>query len=85
MMKYMYLVCLLVFWSFSVKGQGRMDRENEYRTQVFDAYPTVEETARSLKTSGYNPFENPTGIWFSKGGRFDSKRYTRGNPVSLYV
>ena len=67
MMKYMYLVCLLVFWSFSVKGQGRMDRENEYRTQVFDAYPTVEETARSLKTSGYNPFENPTGIWFSKG------------------
>ena len=67
MMKYMYLVCLLVFWSFSVKGQGRMDRENEYRTQVLDAYPTVEETARSLKTSGYNPFENPTGIWFSKG------------------
>lgn len=70
-----------------MKGQGRMDRENEYRTQVFDAYPTVEETARSLKTSGYNPFENPDRnlVFQRRGGRFDSKRYTRGNPVSLYV
>lgn len=38
-----------------------------FRVQYYEAYPPVEETARKLKTGGYNPFENPTGIYFTQG------------------
>lgn len=41
--------------------------DSEFRVQAYEPYPTVQETARVLKTSGYNPFENPTGIYFSSG------------------
>lgn len=41
--------------------------DKEFRVQDYEPYPTVKETAQALKTSGYNPFENPTGIYFSSG------------------
>lgn len=41
--------------------------DKEFRVQDYEPYPTVKETAQVLKTSGYNPFENPTGIYFSSG------------------
>lgn len=65
--KLVYIVCLFLLLVNPVKGQTSAAKENEYRTQSFEAYPTLEETARKLKTSGYNPFENPTGIWFTQG------------------
>ena len=45
--------------------EGNYDKE--FRVQDYESYPTVAETARVLKTSGYNPFENPTGMYFSSG------------------
>ena len=41
--------------------------DKEFRVQSYEPYPTVIETAQALKTSGYNPFENPTGMYFSSG------------------
>ncbi len=38
----------------------------EFRVNEFEAYPTISETANWMKTSGYNPYENPTGIYFEK-------------------
>lgn len=43
-------------------GQNR-----DFRKQKYEAYPPVETTAKWMKTSGYNQFENPTGIWFETG------------------
>ena len=40
-----------------------------FRTQYYEAYPPVEETARKLKISNYNSFENPTGIHFEPGDK----------------
>lgn len=57
-----------------------------YRVQYYEAYPPVEETAGKLKTSGYNPFENPTGIYFTEGE--DVVVFmgdTQGQPVSLRI
>lgn len=58
----------------------------EFRVQEYQAYPTIETTARALKTSGYNPFENPTGIYFASGSDavilVDD---TKGEPISLRV
>lgn len=36
----------------------------QYRVQEYDPYREIDDLARELKTSGYNPFENPTGIYF---------------------
>lgn len=66
-MRTIYLIPFFLLWSLLAKGEMNFDKENEYRTQTFPAYPTVEETAHKLKTSGYNPLENPTGIWFTQG------------------
>lgn len=38
-----------------------------FRVQDYEAYPIIGETSRKLKTGGYNPFENPMGIYFSAG------------------
>lgn len=38
----------------------------EFRVNEFEAFPTISETANWMKTSGYNPYENPTGIYFEK-------------------
>ncbi len=35
-----------------------------FRIQIYEAYPVVREVAKKLKTSTYNQFENPTGIYF---------------------
>lgn len=59
---------------------------DRFRVQYYEAYPPVRETARKLKTGGYNPYENPTGIYFTAGERIvvladDSK----GEEISLRV
>lgn len=38
-----------------------------YRVQSYEAYREIDDLAREMKTSGYNPFENPTGIHFADG------------------
>lgn len=66
-MRTIYLIPFFLLSGLVAKGQANFDKESECRTQTFPAYPTVEETAGRLKTSGYNPFENPTGIRFTQG------------------
>ena len=39
----------------------------EFRVNEFEAFPTIGETANWMKTSSYNQFENPTGIYFEAG------------------
>lgn len=39
----------------------------EFRVNEFEAFPTIGETSSWMKTSGYNQFENPTGIFFESG------------------
>ncbi|MFV0553887.1 MAG: M60 family metallopeptidase [Mangrovibacterium sp.] len=39
----------------------------EYRVQEYEAYRPVDELKAELKTSGYNQFENPTGMYFEEG------------------
>ena len=52
----------------TVKQQTREDAfHKKFRTQFYSAYPTIDSVAKSLKTSGYNQFENPTGIVFEAG------------------
>lgn len=38
--------------------------EKQQRTKVYEAYPKLETVSKKLKTSNYNRFENPTGIFF---------------------
>lgn len=38
-----------------------------YRVGTFEAYRTLRSLAKELKTSGYDPYENPTGIYFKQG------------------
>jgi hypothetical protein len=45
--------------------QGAYDQAS--RVRDYEAYPTVEATAKFMKTSGYSRFENPTGIYFAPG------------------
>lgn len=62
-MKKLTLILLVALFALIGKAQN----SDSYREQYYEAYPPVEETARKLKTSNYNPFENPTGIWFAEG------------------
>lgn len=39
----------------------------KYRVQEYEPYRDLENLATEMKTSGYNPFENPTGIYFADG------------------
>ena len=39
----------------------------EYRVQTYEPYREINDLATEMKTSGYNPFENPTGIYFKDG------------------
>jgi hypothetical protein len=39
---------------------------SEYRIQNYEPYREVSDLARELKTSTYNQFENPTGIFFEQ-------------------
>lgn len=57
-----------------------------FRVQCYEPYPTLEETARQLKISGYNPFENPTGIYFTAGEQVAVMMDDpRGEEISLRV
>lgn len=62
-MKKLTITLLIALFAFVGKAQN----SENYREQHYEAYPPVEESARKLKTSGYNSFENPTGIWFAEG------------------
>lgn len=46
---------------------GYTDWQRRFRIGTFECYETVSTLAARMKTSGYNPYENPTGIYFSKG------------------
>ena len=37
----------------------------KYRVQEYEPYRDLNDLAAEMKTSGYNPFENPTGIYFA--------------------
>lgn len=39
----------------------------QYRVQEYEPYREINDLAREMETSGYNPFENPTGIYFKDG------------------
>ena len=39
----------------------------KYRVQEYEPYRDLNDLAAEMKTSGYNPFENPTGIYFADG------------------
>lgn len=43
------------------------DYELDGRCRAYEPYEPVESLARRLKTSAYNQFENPTGIFFQAG------------------
>lgn len=54
---------------FKAIAQSMFDETypREFRIQEYEAYPSLGTTAKKLKISGYNPFENPTGMYFSSG------------------
>lgn len=39
----------------------------EFRVNEFEAFPTLNQTSSWMRTSSYNSFENPTGIYFQAG------------------
>lgn len=41
--------------------------DTDYRVQSYEPHRDVSDLARELKTSTYNQFENPTGIYFEQG------------------
>lgn len=41
--------------------------QKEFRIQTYKPYRTINSLSKELKISGYNPFENPTGIYFDQG------------------
>lgn len=58
----------------------------DFRIQEYQAYPTLGSTSQLLKISGYNPFENPTGIYFSSGSEAVLLvGDTKGEQISLRV
>lgn len=54
---------------FRMIAQSLYDKtyDLEYRVQTYEPYREINDLAAELKTSGYNPFENPTGIYFKDG------------------
>lgn len=57
-----------------LRDEGYSDWEEKFRIGEFECYETVSTLADRLKTSNYNSYENPTGIYF-----------TTGNSVVLFV
>lgn len=45
------------------------DYSTKFRVGSFGAYETTATQASRLKTNGYNPYENPTGIYFDEGDK----------------
>ena len=54
---------------FRMIAQSLYDKtyDLEYRVQTYEPYREINDLAAEMKTSGYNPFENPTGIYFKDG------------------
>ena len=54
---------------FRMIAQSLYDKtyDLEYRVQTYEPYREINDLAAELKISGYNPFENPTGIYFKDG------------------
>ncbi|KAA5444865.1 hypothetical protein F2Y36_07860 [Bacteroides caccae] len=46
---------------------GYDEYDKEFRVQEYLPYRPVNDLSKELKTSGYNPFENPTGLFFKPG------------------
>ena len=58
----------------------------EYRVGEFEAYPNLTNFAARYKTTQYNPYENPTGIYFTAGAPIVVIAEGIGDdPVSLIV
>ncbi len=57
-----------------------------YRVQAYQPYRELNDLAAEMKTGGYNPFENPTGIYFKDGEEaIVIVGNTHGERVSLKV
>ncbi|MDR2039621.1 MAG: M60 family metallopeptidase [Bacteroidales bacterium] len=55
-----------------------------FRIQDYEAYRPVADLAKEFKTSEYNKYENPTGIWMEEGKEmYVFVDDTRGEKVSL--
>jgi len=54
-----------VFFKAIAQSIYHKNYPSDFRIQEYQAYPNVETTAKSLKIGTYNPFENPTGIYFA--------------------
>lgn len=50
-----------------LRDEGYSDWEKKFRIGEFECYETVGTLASRLKTSNYNSYENPTGIYFTAG------------------
>lgn len=69
-----------------VLSAGLFGKPVDYRKQKYEPYPPVQSTSKWMKTSGYNQFENPTGIWFEAEDEVVLKvGKTEGEPLQLRV
>ncbi len=60
--------------------------EQKYRNRIICAYLSKDTFCKRLKTSAYSSFENPTGIYFSRGDKVTiSVSGIQGNPLTLIV
>lgn len=60
--------------------------DTEYRVQEYQPYRPIEDLQTEMKTSGYCPFENATGIYFEKGQEVVViVGPTAGERISLHV
>jgi hypothetical protein len=58
--------------------------DSEFRVQEYIPYRPVNDLAKELKTSTYNSYENPTGIWIERGDALViTVPDTKGEVVSL--
>ena len=61
--------------------------DTNYRVGEFEAYRSLSSLANELKTNSYNAYENPTGIYFTKGQTLVLfvEGIETGMPVSLTI
>lgn len=75
----------LFLLSCSLLLQGAI-KESDFRKQHYKPYPKIETLAREMGLSTYNRFENPTGIYFSKGDSITLRAKLPSNaPVALVI
>ncbi len=63
------------------------DYTTDYRVAEFEAYETVATLASRLKTTQYNRYENPTGIYYEKGetAAIFAQGISETHPVNLII